>query len=118
MAVLWRYLGAYLLGIITSVFFTPVELFFSDVFLGPWFFLGCIPGVFVWFYLVINEPELLRWSWVSVFALAPVLGEIWVRLPREASELDLSPTFWRPFWIAFPIGLLGSLGVFFAIVSA
>ena len=116
---IFKYLGAYLLGIIASVALTPVEmsmgghvpLWFLYPILAPigyllfYFYLegAYLPfggkGLSYWLYFAVGLVPLV------VEALAYFLGS---RRLRE----------WRPLWIGFPIGFVGTLGVYYTAAAS
>ena len=111
------YVGGYLIGILASLICTPASLLLAGVFLLPIYVIGALPGYIVWFVLLFNAPNELAWPWLSIVALAPLYCE-W-RLWRAKGNETLAARLvaWRPIWIAFPIGFLGTVSIFSAAVG-
>jgi hypothetical protein len=111
-----KYLGCYLLGILACIILTPVDLILAGKALWPLYpVLAPIGFFFYYFYLT---PQYVFGSvtsyWlVGLIALIPVLFEtaafFW-RAPRLRS--------WRPLWMGFPIGFLGTLGVYYTAAAS
>lgn len=111
------YAGAYLLGIITCVVVTPVELSLSGVPLWILYPPLALVGVLA-FYLNLPTAYLpfgngpLYWLVCSI-GLVPVAFEIAVYVGAARSLVA-----WRPLWIAFPIGFIGTLGVYYTAAAS
>ncbi len=107
----WQYVGSYLLGILTCILLTPVELTLAGAVLWPFYGFAVI-GVPL--YLLLT-PEYVWGSasaywWGATISLIPLLFEIGLRLTRRPSL-----SRWRPWWIAFPLGFLGTLGIYYTV---
>ena len=108
-----KYLGSYLLGIFACVILTPVQPQLAGVVLWPYFPLFAVLGVFLFYlhlsgaYLPFGGTGVAYWS-MFLLGFAPVVFEAIVyRLPSSRLR------HWRPLWIGFPVGFVGTLGVYF-----
>lgn len=108
-----KYFGAYLLGILACVMLTPVEFELAGALLLPWYVLLSIPGYFLWFYWVFSLPLYVQWLWMSVIGLIPFAGAAWMYFGRKDLQRQSRLGSWRPLWICFPIGFVGTLGIYY-----
>ena len=111
-----KYFGAYLLGILGALILTPASIMLAGTFLVPVYVIGAVPGYVVWFIFVFTEQSFL--GLLSIVALAPIYGEWRLRRAAGDEEAFLKLVAWRPMWFCFPIGFLGTFGIFFASVSS
>ena len=102
-------LVSYLFGIVACILLTDVELylvynlFFVYVSLAP-------VGIVLWGILAINESwPPYEWQWVVLMILLPIVLEI---VAYVRPKLGLAR--FRPCWLAFPIGFLGPIGIYWA----
>jgi hypothetical protein len=111
-----KYLGAYVLGILTCITFTPVKWVLAG---KPLFLLfpALAPiGFFLYFFYLSPQyvfgPRTAYWL-VGAIALIPVVlgaATFFTRAPRLRTL--------RPLWIGFPIGFLGTLGVYYTAAAS
>ena len=68
-----------------------------------------IPGLYTFLVLLISEsPKLLVHAWwVLPILLLPFLCEVLTRFQGRTVSAS-----WRPFWIGFPVGFLGTIGIY------
>ena len=103
-----RYVASYLLGIVTCVLFTQADLSLAGVRLWPWYPVLAVIGFFL-FYFHLSPAYSLGSTFIYWFVfsigLIPVVSE-------AAAYFVGTPRFrvWRPLWIGFPIGFVGTLG--------
>ena len=107
--VLSQYLGAYLLGIVACMMATPAEWVLAGIPLLPFYIIAALPFFFLWPVLVVNESGELYLPWMWGIALAPFTGELVAFLTKKRAV-----RVWRPLWIGFPIGFVGSFAVYWA----
>ena len=114
-----KYLGAYLLGIIASIALTPVEMSMGGH--APLWFLYPIlaPIGFFLFYFYLEGAYLpfggtgpSYWSYFTV-GLVPLVMEV---LAYSLGSRRLR--VWRPLWIGFSIGFVGTLGVYYTAAAS
>ncbi|MGF1678509.1 MAG: hypothetical protein ACFCUX_04870 [Candidatus Methylacidiphilales bacterium] len=110
-----QYLGAYLLGILTCILFTPVAFVLAGKALWPFYPFAVIGFLLYYFYLApqhVFGPAATYWLAGSI-GLVPFVLEAAVYFSR-------SPRLraWRPMWIGFPIGFVGTLGVFYTAAAS
>jgi NhaP-type Na+/H+ or K+/H+ antiporter len=113
--VILQYLGSYLLGILTCVLFTPVDLVLAGKALWPFYPFAVIGFFLYYFYLdpqYVFGPATTYWL-VGSIGLAPLVFEV-------AAYFRRSPRLraWRPLWIGFPLGFIGTLGVFYTAAAS
>jgi hypothetical protein len=114
-----KYLGAYLLGIITSIAITPVEMSMGGH-VPLWFLYPILAPIgYFLFYLYLEGAYLpfggegpSYWLYVAV-GLVPFVMELLAYLLRSRRLLA-----WRPLWIGFPIGFAGTLGVYYTAAAS
>lgn len=112
---LLQYLGAYLLGILTCVLFTPVDLVLAGKALWPFYPFAVIGFILYYFYLApqhVFGPATTYWL-VGSIGLVPFGFELAVYFSRNPRL-----RVWRPLWIGFPIGFVGALGVFYTAAAS
>jgi hypothetical protein len=110
-----RYVLSYLLGIVICVVLTPADPNLVGVALWPWYPVLAVIGFFLFFYL---SPAYALGSGVGYWlafsiGLIPFVSEAavyWAGRPRLR--------VWRPLWIGFPIGFVGTLGVYFTAAAS
>ena len=113
-----KYVGAYLLGIVTCVLFTPVELELAGVVLWPFYGVFSVIGFFL-FYLYLSKAYLpfggSGFAYCLLFSIGfiPVVFEVVAYFARMRHLRG-----WRPLWIGFPIGFVGTLGVFYTAAAS
>ncbi|MEL6108248.1 MAG: hypothetical protein AAFU85_19655 [Planctomycetota bacterium] len=104
-----KYVGSYLLGMVACVLFTPAEMELAGVALWLYYPVFAVVG-FILFYHQLAIGGAGPYYWFPVVAvLLPIVLEgfaYFAGKPRLRS--------FRPLWIAFPIGFVGTLGVYFA----
>ena len=110
--------GSYLLGICACVLLTPVKLQLAGVVLWPYYPVFAVIGVFL-FYLYLSNAYLpyggtgaAYWSLFSI-GLAPIVFE-------AAAYCRRIPLLrgWRPLSVGFPIGFVGTLGVYYTAAAS
>lgn len=100
----------YLLGILFAVAFTPAEVVLAGVNLLPFYLLLSVVGVVFFVILLFQQyTDMLSTWWVGLFVLLPLACELGMYFGKKKSLRIL-----RPAWFAFPIGFLGTLGIYFA----
>jgi hypothetical protein len=97
--VILQYLGSYLLGIVTCVLFTPVDLVLAGKALWPFYPFAVIGFFLYYFYLdpqYVFGPATTYWL-VGSIGLVPLVFEV-------AAYFRRSPRLraWRPLWIGLP----------------
>ena len=111
-----RYLGVYLLGIVTCLALTPASMELAGAQLWPWYPVFA-PIAFFLFYFYLADPYLpsgaqglAYWTWFTI-GIVPLCGETAVRLQPALRR-------WRPLWLGFPFGFVGTLGVYYTAASS
>lgn len=108
-----KYVGSYLLGMVACVVFTPAEMELAGV--AMWLYypiFGLIGFVLFYLQIPIANSGLLYWLPFAIGCL-PIVFEViafFVGTPRLRA--------FRPLWIAFPLGFVGTLGVYFAAAAS
>ena len=114
-----KYLGAYLLGIIASIALTPADMNMGGH-VPLWFLYPILAPIgFLLFYVYLEGAYLpfggqgpTFWCYFSV-GLVPFALEITAYfLPSRRLRR------WRPLWIGFPIGFVGTLGVYYTAAAS
>lgn len=114
-----KYIGAYLLGIVAAIALTPVELDLGGN--VPLFLIYPIlaPVGYFLFYLYLEGAYLpfggkgtSFWVYVGI-GLLPYVMEALAFLVRSRLL-----SAWRPLWIGFPIGFVGTLGVYYTAAAS
>ncbi len=116
MTTILKYIGGYLVGILASLFFTPAPTMLGRVFMLPIYVIGALPGFFLWFVLMIQQPSVL--AIFSLVVLIPIYAEWRVRQLAGDEEMYARLVRWRPIWFGGPIGFLGAPAVSFALASS
>ncbi len=113
-----KYLGSYCLGIMACVLFAPAELELAGVVLWPYYAVFAVIGFFL-FYLYLSSAYLpfggsgaSFWLLFSI-GFVPVVFEAAAQFVRMPS---LRPC--RPLWIGFPIGFVGTLGMYYTAAAS
>ena len=113
-----RYLGAYLLGIIAGILFTPADI----VLVGQWlilpYVLGAIPGTVYVVYGAIVEAQPLFWFYLLAVGLLPIWVRLYFRLNQKPDTEIPRLMMFRPLWVSFMVGFLGTLGVYVAAMES
>lgn len=102
---------AYLLGILVCVLVTDVKLRLAGVELWLWYGMASPLGVPLYFVAAFQELPTLpfeMWWVIGVLAVAGV-PEAFVFFGGSVTARS-----WRPLWIGFPIGFVGTLGLYWA----
>ena len=113
-----KYLGAYLLGIISSIALTPAEMNLGG---APLWLLYPIlaPIGYLLFYFYLEGAYLpfggkgLSYWLYCVVGLVLFVMELLAYLLGSRSLLA-----WRPLWIGFPMGFVGTLGVYYTAAAS
>lgn len=108
---IFRYLAAYLSGILACVLLTEAEVFLAGKNLLPWYVLFSPIGVALWCIAAFQSlPSVpFELGWALGMLLSPCVGEAIVHIN------DVQPIRrCRPLWISFPIGFVGTLGIYWA----
>lgn len=111
-----KYLACYLLGILTCIMLTPVDLILAGK--AMWQLYPIFAPIGLFLYYLYLTPQYVFGSVTSYWlagsiGLIPVLFEaaaIFWKAPRLQS--------WRPLWIGFTIGFLGTLGVYYTAAAS
>lgn len=110
------YLTSYLLGIAAGLVLSPAEPVLAGVALWP-SYLVLAPVGFVLFYFYLPPGYGMGSGAGHVVAyclgLAPFVAEVLVRLPGRPRWRA-----WRPLWIGFPVGFVGTLGVYYTAAAS
>ena len=114
-----KYLGAYLLGIIASIALTPVEMSMGGH-VPLWFLYPILApiGLLLFYfylegaYLPFGGKGLIYWFFFTV-GFVPFVMEVLAYLSRSRRLRA-----WRPLWIGFPIGFVGTLGVYYTAAAS
>tara|TARA_B100001093_G_scaffold437597_1_gene436587 strand:- start:487 stop:828 length:342 start_codon:yes stop_codon:yes gene_type:complete len=95
MTTISKYIGGYLLGILASLFFTPAQTILAGVFMIPIYVMGALPGFFLWFVIMVQEPNII--AIFSLVVLGPIYGEWRLRqLAGDAEVYDRTSFFCSP----------------------
>lgn len=113
-----KYVGSYVLGIAACILFTPVELELAGVVIWPYFIVFAAIGIFLFYlylegaYLPFGASGTAYWLLFSIGFVTPVLESVayFTRLPRVRA--------YRPLWVGFPIGFVGTLGVYYTAAAS
>ena len=115
-----KYLGAYCLGMIACVAFTPVQMDIGGGNVPLWIFYPILAPIgYILFYLYLEGAYLpfggkgsSYWFYVTI-GLVPFVMEAMAYLlgTRRLSAF-------RPLWIGFPIGFVGTLGVYYTAAAS
>ena len=114
-----KYFGAFLLGILAALLLTGSAenlaegLTGFDEIAAVVFYV--IPGLYAFFtFLILEFPDLfIQAWWASLILLIPFVCEALALLQRPST---LDP--WRPVWIGFPVGFLGTTGICWQALSS
>jgi hypothetical protein len=113
-----KYVGSYILGTVACVLFTPAELEIAGVVLWPYYLVFAAIGFFL-FYLYLSNAYLpfggsgaSYWVLFSI-GFVPLVSEVALHFARMASFRAC-----RPLWIGFPIGFVGTLGVYYTAAAS
>lgn len=112
--VISSYVGAYLLGILTCVLLTPAEVTLAGVSMWPLYPGFACVGFFLYFLYL--SPPYAPWTgyWLPLsLALLPVVAEVAVHFLGGKRVKA-----WRPLWVGFPIGFVGTLGVYYTAAAS
>ena len=113
-----KYFGSYVLGIASCIFFTPVKLELAGAALWPYYLLFAAVG-FILFYLYLEGAYLpyggagTSYWLLFVIGIVPFVFEVVAYIARM-------PQFraCRPLWFGFPIGFVGTLGVYYTAAAS
>ncbi len=111
-----QYFLGYLAGIIACIIFTPVELMLLDAPMWLFFIPFASIGYFSFYFYL--PPQYVFGSNVSYWSVY-VLGITLVSIGFALGVMfkgRLRP--WRPLMIGFPIGFVGSLGLYYTAASS
>lgn len=113
-----KYVGSYVLGIVACVLFTPAAVELAGVVLWPYYLVFAAIGFFL-FYLYLSSAYLpfggsgaSYWLLFSI-GFVPLVFEAAAHFVRIASFPAC-----RPLWIGFPIGFVGTLGVYYTAAAS
>ncbi|MEM7431665.1 MAG: hypothetical protein AAF351_06960 [Pseudomonadota bacterium] len=113
-----KYFAAYLLGIVVCIVFTPVDLKLVGVELSFYYPLLAIPG-YLAFYFYLEGGYLpdggISWAYWAMFAVG-LIPFVVAAIAYFSSSQFFSK--WRPLWIAFPVGFLGTIGVYYTVAGS
>ena len=113
-----KYLGAYLLGIVSSIAITPAEVDLGGAPLWLLYPILAPIGFFLFYlylegaYLPFGGKGLSYWLYCAV-GLVPFVMELLAYFLGTRSLLA-----WRPLWIGFPMGFVGTLGVYYTAAAS
>jgi hypothetical protein len=113
-----KYLGAYLLGIVSSIAITPAEVDLGGAPLWLLYPILAPIGFFLFYvylegaYLPFGGKGLNYWLYCAV-GLVPFVKELLAYFLGSRSLLA-----WRPLWIGFPMGFVGTLGVYYTAAAS
>ncbi len=117
-----KYLLAYASGIVACVLLTHVDGELAGKTLWPFYFGGSPIG-YVFFYFIFSPAEV--WGPSAAYWLLYAFGLLPFLIPASALIGRLAGTTtsarlrsWRPFWIAFPVGFVGTVGIFTALCQS
>ena len=109
-----KYFGGYLLGVFACLMFSHASLMLAGVFLLPASVIGALPGLIYVVYCAIFEPEFVFWFYLITVGFLPLWIRLYVRLSHKTDEKIARLIVFRPLWTTFPIGFLGTFGVYAA----
>ena len=112
-----KYLGSYLLGIVACVLLTPAGLELIGFPMWPLYPFLAVPGVAAFYFYL--DTQYLPFGSGALYRLIFAFGLIPFAL-GAATLLTRSPRLraWRPLWIGFPIGFIGTLGVYYSAAAS
>ena len=113
--VILQYLGSYLLGILSCVLFTPADLVLAGKELWPFYPFAVIGFLIYYFYL---EPQYVFGHAITYWLVASIGLVTLVFEPAVYFRRSLRLRAWRPLWIGFPLGFVGTLGVFYTAAAS
>ncbi len=113
-----KHLGSYVLGIMACVLFTPAELELAGVVLWPYYLVFAAIGFFL-FYLYLSSAYLPFGGSGASYWLLFLIGFVPIVFEAAAHFVRM-PSFraYRPLWIGFPIGFVGTLGVYYTAAAS
>jgi hypothetical protein len=100
---------------VTCVLVTPADLVLAGGPVWPFYPLAFLGFIAYYLHLLpqyVFGPASTYWL-VGSLGLIPVLFEVTAWLSHNR---DLRP--WRPLWLGFPIGFLGTLGVYYTFAAS
>jgi|GEM_PF-6559572 len=104
---------SYLLGIAACVMLTVAEFELAGVNLLPWYLGGAVIGLILIVILLFQEPGSVLAVWpIWLVLLAPFVIETVLALSRKPGVRRLG--WFRACWIGFPIGFIGTFGIYIA----
>ena len=113
-----RYFGAYLLGIIAGILFSPADIILAGQWLLLHYVIGGLLGFIFVIYCAIFSPEFVFWFYLITVGFLPLWVRLYFRFSRKTEEQITRLMIFRPLWITFPLGFLGTLGVYAAALES
>ena len=113
-----KYVGSYALGIAACILFTPGEQELAGAVIWPYYFVFAAVGFFLFYfylevaYLPFGGSGTAYWILFSSGFVPLVLESVafFTRLPHFRAC--------RPLWIGFPMGFVGTLGVYYTAAAS
>ena len=113
-----RYVGGYLLGIFAAILFSPADIILAGQWLILPYVIGALPGFIYAIYCAIFQPEFVFWFYLITVGFLPLWSRLYFRLTRKSDEEVDRLMILRPLWTIFPVGFLGTLGVYVACMES
>ena len=113
-----RYFGGYLLGIIAGILFSPADIILGGHWLLLHYVIGALPGFIFVIYYAIFEPGFVFWFYLITVGFLPLWIRLYFRFRRKTDEQMTRLMIFRPLWTTFPIGFLGTLGIYAAVLES
>ena len=113
-----KYFGSYVLGIAACILFTPVELELAGLVIWPYYLVFAVVGFFLFYlylegaYLPFGGTGTSYWLLFSI-GFVPLLPEMIASFTRRTRFRSF-----RPLWMGFPIGFVGTLGVYYTAAAS
>lgn len=106
-----KYVGAYVLGIVACILFTPTDMYLAGTAMWIWYLVAAPIG-YLLFYLHLSPQQMFVGGpayWIPfAIGLLPFLGEATAFFRATSGWRK-----WRPLWIGFPIGFVGTIGIYY-----